>query len=89
MPLARCRLIITGATRLKQVQNSLGQMVEFFEHPVKGDRGSVIAQINGRRAFTDFFDADDFYTGSEYLPELRPDGRMYFGHEPEDTEQTD
>lgn len=65
------RLKASNPLLLGVITNSLGQRVEFYEHPFEGDMYPVIAVIEDKAMNTGFFDMDDFYEGSEYLPYLR------------------
>lgn len=62
---------------LHEVTNKLGQKIEFFEHPLKGDESPVIAVYHEEQIAvdTDFFDCDDFFPGSEYNPVYK-NGKM-------------
>lgn len=59
------------------VINQLGQVITFVEHPLLGDEYPVIAVFHGfeMAVNTEFFDMDDMYPGSEYLPVYR-DGEV-------------
>lgn len=59
------------------VINQLGQVITFVEHPLLGDEYPVIAVFHEfeMAVNTEFFDMDDMYSGSEYLPVYR-DGEV-------------
>lgn len=59
------------------VINQLGQVVTFVEHPLLGDDYPVIAVFHEFEIAVnaEFFDLDDMYSGSEYLPVYR-DGEV-------------
>jgi len=59
------------------VINQLGQVITFVEHPLLGDEYPVIAVFHEfeMAVNTEFFDMDDMYPGSEYLPVYR-DGEV-------------
>jgi hypothetical protein len=59
------------------VINSKGQIIEFYEHPLKGDISPVIAVCHDLKlaSDTDFFETSDFYTDSEYNP-VFVDGKL-------------
>lgn len=46
------------------------QVCTFYEHPTRGDEAPVYVMIGEVLADTEFFDLDDFYTGSDYEPVL-------------------
>lgn len=64
-------------TIIGSVINQLGQVITFIEHPVLGDEYPVIAVFHEFEIAvnTEFFDMDDMYPGSEYLPVYR-DGEV-------------
>jgi hypothetical protein len=64
------RLMALNPTKYGDVVNQLGQTVEFYEHPTRGDEHPVIAVIHELSVayVTDFYDTEDFYEGSEYNP---------------------
>lgn len=64
-------------TIIGSVINQLGQVITFIEHPVLGDEYPVIAVFHEfeMAVNTEFFDMDDMYPGSEYLPVYR-DGEV-------------
>lgn len=64
-------------TIIGSVINQLGQVITFVEHPVLGDEYPVIAVFHEFELAvnTEFFDMDDMYPGSEYLPVYR-DGEV-------------
>lgn len=64
-------------TIIGSVINQLGQVITFVEHPLWGDEYPVIAVFHEfeMAVNTEFFDMDDMYTGSEYLPVYR-DGEV-------------
>lgn len=54
-------LLESGATRLGNHRNDLGQVIEFYEHPIYGDEADILALFpNYGVAFgTGFFDLQD------------------------------
>lgn len=64
-------------TIIGNVINQLGQVITFVEHPLLGDEHPVIAVFHEfeMAVNTEFFDMDDMYPGSEYLPVYR-DGEV-------------
>ena len=61
-----------------EVVNQANQTITFMEHPYKGDEYPVIAVCHALKvAFcTDFWDTEDFTSGSDYNPIVREDGTM-------------
>jgi hypothetical protein len=64
------KLMALSPTKYATATNQLGQIVDFYEHPIHGDEYPVIAVIESERAAynTGHYDCSDFYEGSEYLP---------------------
>lgn len=64
------KLMKHNPTEYDRVVNHLGQEIVFYEHPSLGDEYPVIAVFHDKElAFcTDFYDTEDFYQGSEYMP---------------------
>ena len=54
----------------RTIKNSIGQEIKLCEHPLEGDQAPVVAICHGLKlaAFTDFFDCEDMYEGSDYAP---------------------
>jgi len=71
------RLMDFKPNNIGSVINQLGQVIMFVEHPVLGDEYPVIAVFHEfeMAVNTEFFDMDDMYPGSEYLPVYR-DGEV-------------
>jgi hypothetical protein len=64
------RLKALNPTKYGEVTNQRGQLVEFYEHPTKGENYPVIAIIEEFKeaVCTDFFDTSDFFEDSDYNP---------------------
>jgi len=58
------------------IVNSKNQDIEFYEHPLHGDEAPVIAVCHKLKmaANTNFYDLDDMYEGSNYLPVFLENG---------------
>ena len=63
-------------TLYKTMTNQIGQEVKFYEHPTLGDVSCVLACIEQTIVETEFFDTEDFYENSDYLPILH-EGEIY------------
>lgn len=63
------KLMSSAPSSIGSVINQLGQVITFIEHPLD-DGYPIIAVFHEfeEAVVTDFFDLDDMYTGSEYLP---------------------
>ena len=63
-------LMALQPTKYETTTNQLGQMVDFYEHPLHGDEYPVIAVIEAEKVAynTGFYDCEDFYDGSDYMP---------------------
>ena len=64
------KLMALNPTKYGARINQLGQTVDFYEHPTQGDGRPVIAIIHSEQVAycTDFYDLEDFYEDSEYMP---------------------
>jgi hypothetical protein len=72
------KLMSKNPTKYDEITNHLGQLIEFFEHPTKGDEYPVIAVYRAEKiaVCTDFFDTDDMQdVDSDYIP-CYVDGEM-------------
>jgi hypothetical protein len=61
--------------------NSLDQIIEFYEHPLKGDEFPVICVCHSLQlaAASDFWETDDMTAGHrEYEPSFQ-DGKLFIG----------
>lgn len=49
-------------------ENSFGQEIHYYEHPIRGDEDTLIAVHHPTKQAisTEFWDDGDFYEGSEY-----------------------
>jgi len=61
-----------------EIVNQENQIISFLEHPYEGDMYPVIAVCHAREVAycTDFWDTEDFTSGSDYLPIVKEDGTM-------------
>ena len=64
------KLMANDPTWYHEIKNQLGQLVTFYEHPFLGDESSVLGTINNVAFDTGFFDTEDMYKDSDYLPVL-------------------
>ena len=64
--------------KLDTVVNQLGQTVDFYENPLRGDSDKVIAVFHNEKIAvkTDFYDCGDFYEDSDYNPVLLKTGEV-------------
>ena len=61
--------------------NNLGQTIEFYEHPLKGDSAEVICVCHDLKLAADsgFFETDDMIQDhKEYEPSFQ-DGKLWIG----------
>lgn len=68
-------------TSFGKMTNSIGQEIEFFEHPTLGDCSPVICACHElkKAADSDFFETDDMEAEhGEYEPSFQ-DGKLYIG----------
>jgi len=64
------KLMKHDPTYLGEIINQLGQIIKFYEHPIKGDESCIIAvlHLEETACYTEFFDLENFYTNSDYNP---------------------
>ena len=62
--------------------NDMGQIIEFVEHPLKGDESPVICVCHELEvaSLSDFFDIDDMMNGRDYTPSFI-DGQLKLKYE--------
>lgn len=75
------KLMKADPTKLGEMVNSIGQKIEFYEHPFQGDEYPIIAVSNDLKlaANTDFHDLDDMTAEhKEYEPSFQ-DGKLFIG----------
>ena len=72
------KLMDANPMEYSEIVNQANQTISFMEHPYKGDEYPVIAVCHEREVAycTDFWDIEDFFEGSDYLPIVREDGTM-------------
>jgi hypothetical protein len=61
--------------------NSMGQTIEFYEHPIYGDEAQVVCVCHELKlaANSTFFETDDMIAGHrEYEPSFQ-DGKLFIG----------
>ena len=70
-------------TKLGEIKNNLNQLIEFYEHPLKGDLYPVIAICHELKLaeITDFFELDDMTSPHEDYRPLFIDGALRMGYE--------
>lgn len=76
------KLMAFNPTLLDTMINQIGQRVNFYEHPTKGDEYTVLGVFpDFNIAFdTDHWDTSDFYDYSDYNP-IYKDGRVFSAFE--------
>jgi len=62
------KIMAHNPTEYMQITNHLRQEVTFYEHPIHGDLSPVLASIDEVMVDTEFFDTEDMFEGSDYLP---------------------
>jgi hypothetical protein len=75
------RLMALEPTKYGQMTNFAGQLIEFYEHPTRGDEHPVIAVCHDMKlaATTDFYELDDMIADhGEYQPWFN-DGQLFHG----------
>lgn len=75
------KLIANDPTKYGEMTNSIGQKIEFVEHPTRGDEYPVIAVCHELElaACTDFYELNDMTADhKEYEPSFQ-DGKFFIG----------
>lgn len=75
------KLMSWNPTKYGSMVNSLGQTIDFYEHPTKGDEHPVIAVCHDLKLAqsTDFYELDDMTADhKEYEPSFQ-EGLLYIG----------
>jgi hypothetical protein len=75
------KLMQKNLYKLGSMVNSIGQTIEFYEHPTRGDEYPVIAVCNAQQAAanTEFYEMDDMKAShGEYEP-VFIDGKLIIG----------
>jgi hypothetical protein len=75
------KLMALEPTKYGQMINDAGQLIEFYEHPTRGDEHPVIAVCHEMKlaATTDFYELDDMIADhGEYQPWFN-DGQLFHG----------
>mgnify|MGYP003609714410 CR=1 FL=1 len=75
------KLIDNTPTVYETYTNSLGQIIEFVEHPFKGDEAEVICVCHELKlaSYSGFFECDDMTAShKEYEPSFQ-DGKLFIG----------
>jgi hypothetical protein len=77
------KLMSYNPTSFGTMTNSMGQLIEFIEHPTLGDEYPVIAVCHklGKAGVTDFYDLDDMMANhGEYEPWFNSQGELFIGN---------
>jgi hypothetical protein len=75
------KLMQHNPTSYGTMLNSLGQTIEFYEHPFKGDEAEVICVSHELQLaeYSTFFETDDMIADhKEYEPSFQ-DGKLHIG----------
>ena len=75
------KLMNLNPTSFGSMGNSIGQEIEFFEHPLKGDEFPVICVCHSLRlaSASEFWETDDMIAEhKEYEPSFQ-DGKLFIG----------
>jgi hypothetical protein len=75
------KLMAHNPTSFGTIVNSLGQIIEFYEHPIKGDGAEVLCVCHELQLadYSTFFETDDMTADhKEYEPSFQ-DGKLYIG----------
>ena len=75
------RLMEYNPTSFGEITNTLGQTIEFFEHPTKGDTTFVLCVCHelGLAEYSTFFETDDMEDlDGDYVPSFQ-EGNLYIG----------
>ncbi len=75
------KLMSLNPTSFGKITNSIGQEIEFLEHPTQGDEAEVICACHELKLAADsgFFETDDMQADhKEYEPSFQ-DGKLFIG----------
>lgn len=75
------KLMGHNPTSFGTMVNALGQTIEFYEHPLKGDESPVLCVCHELQlaAYSTFYETDDMTAEhGEYAPSFQ-DGKFYIG----------
>lgn len=75
------KLMSHNPTSYGTMVNSIGQTIEFYEHPIQGDGAEVICVCHALELAADssFYETDDMLCEhKEYEPSFQ-DGKLYIG----------
>jgi hypothetical protein len=77
------KLMKANPTKYGEITNNLNQLIEFYEHPVKGDESPVIAVCHELKlaVSTDFYELDDMTAPHEDYRPMFVDGALRMGYE--------
>jgi hypothetical protein len=77
------KLMEKNPTKYGEIKNNLGQLIVFYEHPVKGDESPVIAVCHELKLaeVTDFYELDDMTATEEDYRPMFVDGALRMGYE--------
>jgi hypothetical protein len=77
------KLMATEPTKLGEITNNLNQLIEFYEHPLRGDESPVIAVCHDMKLaeLTDFYELDDMTATEEDYRPMFVDGALRMGYE--------
>jgi hypothetical protein len=75
------KLMVLEPTKYGEMTNSTGQLIEFFEHPLRGDEVSVIAvcRYHELAAYTGFYELDDMTADHKEYEPMFIDNELYIG----------
>jgi len=76
------KLMAHEPTKLDSMTNSLGQLIDFYEHPLRGDEFPVIIVCHEKKLadYTDFMECDDMMADhKEYEPTFDKWGLLNIG----------
>jgi hypothetical protein len=77
------KLMDLKPTSYGKMTNSLGQEIEFLEHPTQGDMAPIIVACHDLELadYSDFFETDDMEADhGEYEPVFKA-GKLYMGYQ--------
>jgi hypothetical protein len=75
------RLMALNPFKYGEMINSIGQLIEFYEHPTRGDEYPVIAvcHYHALAAATDFYELDDMIAEHGECEPVFVNGDLYHG----------
>lgn len=74
------RVMDQNPTELGRIENTIGQEIIFYEHPILGDESTIIIVFDTLAFDSGFYDLDDLMENIDYMPFII-ENELYYGYE--------